>query len=153
MHHDNYCMGVSAVAQNTGPRGPIWGPLRPTNQSSLTFGQEVVNAKARNAVMTIIASAPGGGSLKRRTNWAADLLGLPLVRIVRYYKNRVQRVEAHEYLQIIARSQIARREAAQRHKECYERLCQETPDEMERMVALEVELLGGADSGDPAEDL
>ena len=152
MHHANYCMGVVAVSQNTGPQGPIWEPLCPTNDNSLTFDQATINARARQAVMIIIATAPGGGSIKRRTNWAARLLGLPLVRVVRYYKNRVQRVEAHEYLQIIARAQLARREAAQRYKEQYLRLCQETPDEVECLVALEVELLDGVDTGYPADD-
>lgn len=86
-------------------------------------------------------------------NWAADKLGLSFARVRHYYKNRVRRVDAHEYLQIIARAQRAAQDAAQRHKELYEKLCQKEPDEVERMVALETELLGGVGAGVAAEDL
>ncbi len=150
----DYYGGVAQVRQNTGTFVPILGPGGTTLQPSLpTFDRHTVNAKARGAVMAIIASAPGGGSVKRRTNWAADLLGLPFQRVRHYYKNRVRRVDAHEYLQIIARAQRAALDAAQRHKEHYEKLCEKAPDEMESLVALEVELLGGVDAGVAAEDL
>lgn len=161
----DYAIGWYAAPKNTEPRGSFSGSVEPKKGSlnpppkalSTRYDPAIVNDGVRRTVMSIIDSVPGGGSVKLRLSVASKLLGLSFDRVRQYYQNKVRRIEAHEYVQIIERAQIAKRAHYERVRAQYaqlrEELLAEASGRMVWMVPPEADQIGDLDSGNPAEDL